>query len=362
MAITYSIDGGADAAKFNINATSGALTFKAAPDFEQPGDANGDNIYEVSVKATDATGLASSKLVKVTVTDVSEGSPPQITSAGAISIKENSTTVMTVTATDPDDTTQPPIEPPPTGEFTWPNATNTGVPAGTNLTAYTGPTVISAANTVVDSKNITQAIEVTATGVTFRKCKFTANNIWQLNGDTAKNLTIEDCEFSSAVGSTNTIKSILGQGNFTRLNMFGTCIAITLKGGQSNIKNCYIHDLKGPSGTHFDGIFIAGDQTDCLVKDNLISIPQQGGTSAIFIATRWQGADIVNTTVDHNRLLGKPSYAMYAEQTSVATISGTKWLNNEVERGAYGYWTITGTTVVKTGNKDAFTGASIDSQ
>ena len=37
MAITYSIDSGADAAKFNINATTGALTFKTAPDFESAG-------------------------------------------------------------------------------------------------------------------------------------------------------------------------------------------------------------------------------------------------------------------------------------------------------------------------------------
>ena len=102
MAITYSIDSGADAAKFNINATTGALTFKTAPDFEAPGDANRDNIYEVVIKATDATGLSSTKTMTVTVTDVSEGSPPQITSAGAISVKENQTTVLTVTATDPD--------------------------------------------------------------------------------------------------------------------------------------------------------------------------------------------------------------------------------------------------------------------
>ena len=73
-----------------------------------PGDANRDNIYEVVIKATDGTGLSSTKTMPVTVTDVSEGSPPQITSAGAISVKENQTTVMTVTATDPDDTTPPP--------------------------------------------------------------------------------------------------------------------------------------------------------------------------------------------------------------------------------------------------------------
>jgi hypothetical protein len=103
MAITYSISGGNDAAKFNIDPVSGALTFKTPPDFEKPGDINGDNVYEVIVKATDATGLFSNKPMLVTVTDVTEGSPPQITSAGAISVKENQIVVLTVTATDPDD-------------------------------------------------------------------------------------------------------------------------------------------------------------------------------------------------------------------------------------------------------------------
>jgi hypothetical protein len=51
---------------------------------------------------------------------------------------------------------------------------------------------------------------------------------------------------------------------------------------------------------------------------------------------------------------------MYSEQTSVAKITGTQWLNNEIERGAYGYWAVTDNTVVKQGNVDAFTGANID--
>ncbi len=34
--LTYSINGGADAAKFAINSTTGALTFVSAPDFDEP--------------------------------------------------------------------------------------------------------------------------------------------------------------------------------------------------------------------------------------------------------------------------------------------------------------------------------------
>ena len=58
--------GGDDGAKFAIS-EEGVLSFKDAPDFESPVDADMDNVYEVTVMATGGT-----KDVKVTVTDVEE--------------------------------------------------------------------------------------------------------------------------------------------------------------------------------------------------------------------------------------------------------------------------------------------------
>jgi transcription elongation GreA/GreB family factor len=102
--LTYSIVGGADAAKFNINPATGVLSFVSAPDFETPTDANGDNVYDVTVQVSDGTHT-DSQAIAVTVTNVNE--PPVITSNGggataAVSVAENGTAVTTVTATDPD--------------------------------------------------------------------------------------------------------------------------------------------------------------------------------------------------------------------------------------------------------------------
>ena len=47
--------------------TRGELRFKAQPDFEKPGDANTDNVYEVTVVAADANGNRGTMDVKVTV-------------------------------------------------------------------------------------------------------------------------------------------------------------------------------------------------------------------------------------------------------------------------------------------------------
>jgi Ca2+-binding RTX toxin-like protein len=67
-ATTYAIVGGADAALFSINETTGELSFIAAPDFEGPGDANGDNVYDVIVEASDGFD-SDTQAIAVTVTD-----------------------------------------------------------------------------------------------------------------------------------------------------------------------------------------------------------------------------------------------------------------------------------------------------
>ncbi len=65
----FSISGGADAVLFTIDATTGALSFKAAPNFEAPGDAGGDNVYNVTVRVSDGS-LTDTQALKVTVTNV----------------------------------------------------------------------------------------------------------------------------------------------------------------------------------------------------------------------------------------------------------------------------------------------------
>ena len=67
----YSIAGGADAARFQINASTGALAFLAAPDFEAPTDADHNNSYVVQVRALDLS-IADLQTITVTVTDLSE--------------------------------------------------------------------------------------------------------------------------------------------------------------------------------------------------------------------------------------------------------------------------------------------------
>ncbi|MEJ0074007.1 MAG: M10 family metallopeptidase C-terminal domain-containing protein [Alphaproteobacteria bacterium] len=105
---TYSIAGGADAALFTIDATTGALAFVTAPNFEAPADAGANNVYDVVVQASDGDGATDTQALAVTVVNVNEA--PIITSHGggdtvALTVVENTAVVGTVVASDPDGTT-----------------------------------------------------------------------------------------------------------------------------------------------------------------------------------------------------------------------------------------------------------------
>ena len=71
--LTFSITGGNDQALFLINAGTGALSFASPPDFENPSDLNGDNVYELQIEVNDGTGSSTLSL-QVTLVNSNEPS------------------------------------------------------------------------------------------------------------------------------------------------------------------------------------------------------------------------------------------------------------------------------------------------
>jgi hypothetical protein len=64
----------------SINASSGALSFVSAPNFELPADSGANNVYGVTVQVSDGT-LTDTQAIAVTVTPQDEFAPV-ITSNG----------------------------------------------------------------------------------------------------------------------------------------------------------------------------------------------------------------------------------------------------------------------------------------
>ena len=96
--LNYNLSG-TDAARFMIDATTGEVSFIEAPDFEAPGDADGDNVYDIVVTASDGT-ISTDQAVAITVTD--ENDSPIFTSDAAVSVAENQALAYTALATDAD--------------------------------------------------------------------------------------------------------------------------------------------------------------------------------------------------------------------------------------------------------------------
>ena len=100
---------GTDAADFTLDPSTGVVSM-VSQDFESPADANTDNVYEVTVKATDADGNSAMVSIEVTVTDeMEEHATLAITGLPDASVEENApwtSPVPTLTGT-------------PIGEVTW---------------------------------------------------------------------------------------------------------------------------------------------------------------------------------------------------------------------------------------------------
>ena len=93
----YEITGGADQTFFSIGATSGVLTFDAAPNYEDAKDQGSNNTYVVDVTATSGAGtreMTATQTITVTVTDVSGEAPgkpakPKVSASSATSLRVN---------------------------------------------------------------------------------------------------------------------------------------------------------------------------------------------------------------------------------------------------------------------------------
>jgi hypothetical protein len=155
---------------------------------------------------------------------------------------------------------------------TFPNASNTGVPAGTTLTTYTGPCTITAANTVIDAKDFRPTctgLDIRTTGVVIRR-SIIQGPIDMDNG-TNNSLTIETSRVYGDEDTLLKMPAIRGQ------NLTAKYLHVT--GGQHNIQcktNCtieysYLVNQWNPNGFDFhNNAFIANEGDNMNIRFNTL--------------------------------------------------------------------------------------------
>lgn len=89
--LTWSLQGGADAARFAINPSTGLLSFLAPPDYETPLDAGANNVYDVTVRVSDGS-LSASQDLAISISDLNVVAPSLATPS--LSLSEGDTLIL----------------------------------------------------------------------------------------------------------------------------------------------------------------------------------------------------------------------------------------------------------------------------
>ena len=97
-AIGYSLSG-PDKDYLSIS-SSGVITFKSNPDFESPNDVDADNVYVITVEASDGTDVVKDDLT-ITILDVDNEGNPIIEGLTSQSFIENQNISIAFTVSDP---------------------------------------------------------------------------------------------------------------------------------------------------------------------------------------------------------------------------------------------------------------------
>ena len=194
-ALTYSL-AGTDASLFNISASTGAVSFAAAPNFEAPADAGANNVYNVTVTATDALAHATNQAVAITVTNVNEA--PALTSGAT------STAIIAVNQAFSSNVSGLFADPDAGASLTY---AASGLPSGVTIDPTTGvisgtPTTTGTANIVITTSDgtLTSASHtVTVTVVTAPTLTSTIDNV--ANFDVTSNIVLSVSSSVTAVAS-----------------------------------------------------------------------------------------------------------------------------------------------------------------
>jgi len=175
---------------------------------------------------------------------------PPVTTTTTVPPVTTTTTVPPVTTT----TTVPPTTtttttPPVAG---YPNASNTGVPAGVALTTVSG-NVTAGAGMVIDGKRITGGLTITGNGVVIRNSEIYGT---VSNGSGHYSFTVTDSTVGAPTGCNGNVALQFDQYSATRVKVrgFGDAFRGSSAGGVSNIliQDSYALLCSNP-GDHSDG-------------------------------------------------------------------------------------------------------------
>jgi Right handed beta helix region len=211
----------------------------------------------------------------------------------------------------------------------YPDATNTGVPAGTTLTsvpaqATSGPgwawdaatqTVnVTTSGTTISGLSITGTLNITASNVTVKNDQITASGLYAVSLRHTASVTVENSDISGQNATTGRVSYAIDDiyadstnMTFTRNNIADWRVGINTTSGK--ITSNYIHNPGYLPGDHTDGIYDNEGTTPLAITGN--TIENTLGQTCDIILESAPGVPVGNMTVSGNLLAGG-GYSIYA--------------------------------------------------
>jgi hypothetical protein len=221
----------------------------------------------------------------------------------------------------------------------WPDSSNTGVPAGVSLTAYTGPCTITVPGTVIDARTVNCDLDIRTTGVQITRS--------QVNGAISGTgtYTVADSDVDAAPGTTKRAVTAIGDGGGV-----ATVLRSDVRGGNRgvycitgcSVRDSYVHGIEVQADWHASALRVGSNATVvhntlwCDAPDNTTG----GGCSADL--TGYPDFEpIHDNTIDGNLFKATPGgYCAYGGGSNGKPYSndplnatGIKFRNNVFERG-----------------------------
>ncbi len=323
--------------------------------------------YTSAPVARTGTTPAPSTSTEVTPTP---GPQPTAPTSGAVTTPTPSTSASVTAAPGPRPTVV-------TVVTAFPDASTTGVPAGTRLVPYTGPMVITKDNTFIDGRLIDRntgsgyndMLIIQAKNVLIKNCRFInagTNQVSVDDGYPQASVTIQDSEFAPPSPPDAAVRG--RHWTLLRDHLHGFLDGVH-PDGDNRIQDSYIHGFIQPAaGEHVDGIQTLGGTGNIAFEHNTIFFePTHDMAGAIQFGT--ENGATHDVTINNNLLAGG-TFTIYSSYGYAASFN-IRVTNNHFSRrifayyGANGYlypgWTRTSNAPggVWTGNVDADTGAAI---
>ena len=229
-----------------------------------------------------------------------------------------------------------------------PGPTNTGVPAGTILTPYTGPRIITTAGTVIDSKDITGSLIIRAKDVSIRNSKIhdDPNATAGVTVEGSGSATITDTEiYNFQIG--------IVYSNFTaiRVNMHDFTFDAIKMASNARLQDSWIHNPRPSADAHWDGVQVQSGVTNTVIQGNFIDATGASTNSALFLCPDLGPSTNGPLTVTGNWLDGG-NYTVYVLDGASGKyfISNISLTNNRFGHGGRNGPTNVNVPVTWTGN------------